>query len=156
MRLTPLLLALLLAAPLAVMAQTESPSSLRERMGNTEFQAAGLGKLSPTELARLEAWLAAHPRTETKLVSASGKPVFYAASNKRAAFEAHIAGHFAGWTGRNLITLDNGQQWRQIGSDQPACGGSDNAVVKVKPSLFGSWLMYVKGCNGSVHVERVK
>lgn len=156
MRLATLLLTLLFAAPLAVLAQTESPASLRERMGDTEFQAAGLGKLSPAELARLEAWLTAHPRTETKLVSASGKPVFYVASSKRAAFEAHVAGHFAGWTGRNLITLDNGQQWRQVGSDQPACNSSDNAVAKVKPSLFGSWLMYVKGCNGSVHVERVK
>ncbi len=156
MRLAPLLVTLLLASPLAVVAQTGPSSSLRERMGDTEFQAAGLGKLSPPELARLEAWLAAHPRTETKRVSASGKPVFYATSNKRAAFEAHIAGHFAGWTGRNLITLDNGQQWRQIGSDQPACGSSDNAVVKVKPSLFDSWMMYVKGCNGNVHVERVK
>lgn len=156
MRLATLLLTLLFAAPPAVLAQTESPASLRERMGDTEFQAAGLGKLSPAELARLEAWLTAHPRTETKLVSASGKPVFYVASSKRAAFEAHVAGHFAGWTGRNLITLDNGQQWRQVGSDQPACNSSDNAVAKVKPSLFDSWLMYVKGCNGSVHVERVK
>lgn len=156
MRLASLLVALLLVMPVAASAQTEPPSSLRERMGETEFRAAGLGKLSPEELKQLEAWLAAHPHTETKLVSASGKPVFYAASNKRAAFEAHIAGHFAGWTGRNLITLDNGQQWRQIGSDQPACGSSDNTVVKVKPSLFDSWLMYVKGCNGSVHVERVK
>lgn len=156
MRLATLLLTLLFAAPPAVLAQTESPASLRERMGDTEFQAAGLGKLSPAELARLEAWLTAHPRTQTRLVSASGKPVFYVASSKRAAFEAHVAGHFAGWTGRNLITLDNGQQWRQVGSDQPACNSSDNAVAKVKPSLFDSWLMYVKGCNGSVHVERVK
>jgi hypothetical protein len=155
MRHAPLLIALLVA-PLAATAQTDSSPSLQERMGDTEFQAAGLDKLSPAELARLEAWLAAHPRTETKLVSTSGKPVFYAASSKRTAFEAHMVGHFAGWTGRNLVTLDNGQQWRQVGSDQPACGSSDGALVKVKPSLFDSWLMYVKGCNGNVHVERVK
>ena len=156
MRRALLLTPLLLAMPVVAMSQGDNPGSLRQEMGKTEFQATGLSKLSPQELARLEAWLAAHPHTETKMVSASGKPVFYAADHKPAAFEAHIAGRFDGWTGRNLITLDNGQQWRQIGSDQPACGSSDNAMVKVKPSLFDSWLMYVKGCNGNVHVERVK
>ncbi|HET6430726.1 hypothetical protein [Dyella sp.] len=156
MRLAHLIIALLFIVPVIALAQSTHAPSLRERMGQAQFQAAGLGKLSPEELARLESWLAAHPQTETRMVSATGKPVFYAASARRQAFEAHVDGHFAGWTGRNLITLDNGQQWRQRGSDQPACNSSDNALAKVKPSLFDSWLMYVKGCNGSVHVERVK
>ncbi|OZB59774.1 MAG: hypothetical protein B7X33_05090 [Lysobacterales bacterium 13-68-4] len=156
MRLAPVFLALF-ALPLAVLAGSTDPSaSLRGRMSPADFHAAGLDKLSADELAHLDAWLAAHPTTRTKVVDASGQPVFYTDKQKRTAIEAHLVGRFDGWNGRNLMTLDNGQQWKQVGSDQPACGSADAPAVKVKPSLFGGWLMYVDGCNGSVHVERVK
>jgi hypothetical protein len=32
---------------------------------------------------------------------------------------------------------------------------ADNPSVKIKPALMGSWLMFVNGCNDTVHVERV-
>lgn len=49
-------LALLLAAGVAG-AQEAAGGSLRQQMGAAEFRAAGLDKLSPAELAALEAWL---------------------------------------------------------------------------------------------------
>ena len=148
--LLPALLALLCGLP----AQAQQAAGLQQRMSPSEFKAAGLDKLSPQQLANLDSWLASHGKVVTKMVSADGQPVFYANESKRRPIDAHIVGHFGGWSGHNLVTLDNGQQWQQIGSDQPYCGASDNPAVKIKPSLFGNWLMVVHGCNDSVHVRR--
>ncbi len=147
-------IALALAVPLLAYAQQTAP--LQQRMSAAEFKAAGLDKLSPQELQNLEAWLGTHVKAgATRVVDTSGAPVFYPSSEKRSAIATHIKGSFAGWTGHNHITLDNGQEWKQIGSDQPMCGTANNPKVTIKPSLFGNWLAYVDGCNDMVHVRRV-
>jgi len=148
-----LLTAALFAAPMLACAQ-QAP--LQQRMSPEAFKAAGLDKLTPQELQNLDAWLADHnAKPVTRVVDSSGAPVFYPDSKKRAAVDAHIVGHFPGWSGHNLVTLDNGQQWKQIGDDHPMCGATDNPTVKIKPSLFGNWLAYVQGCNDMVHVRRM-
>jgi hypothetical protein len=151
-----LLLPALLGLALCATAQAQQPKSLQQRMSPGEFKAAGLDKLSPQELQSLDAWLQAHEKAATRVVTASGAPVFYPDIHKRSAFEAHLAGHFEGWSGHGSLTLDNGQQWKQIGSDDILCNASDRPAVKLKPSLFGGWLMHVDGCNGSAHVERTR
>lgn len=149
-------LAALFVLPLiGLQAHAQQAEGLQQRMSAVDFRAAGLDKLSPQELAHLEAWLAAHPVVKTRMVSSSGKPVFYADNTKRQKIDTHIQGHFGGWQGQSQFTLDNGQVWKQAGSDVPECMSSDHPKVKLKPSLFGSWLMYVDGCNGDAHVERV-
>lgn len=149
--LLPLLLTL---AALPALAQQDG--GLQQRMNKTEFTAAGLDKLSPQELISLNAWLSDHPKVTTRVVNASGEPVFYTSKQKRSKFSAHIVGHFDGWNGHNEFTLDNGQVWKQLGSEIPSCMTSTNPVVKVKPSMMGGWLMYVHGCNDSVHVTRTR
>lgn len=155
-RLRTLALASLFTLPLAALpVHAQQAEGLRQRMGAADFKAAGLDKLSPQELAHLDAWLAAHPVVKTRMVSASGKPVFYADMSKRHRFKAHIAGPFGGWQGQSAYTLDNGQVWKQSQSDDaPSCMSGNNPAVLLKPSLFDSWLMYVDGCNGDVRVER--
>ena len=130
-------------------------NSLQQRMTSTQFKAAGLDKLSPQELQNLDNWLQSQVKPATRMVDASGKPVFYA-TGKRSTIRAHVAGQFDGWTGHTLVTLDNGQQWQQIGSDAPQCNSADSPSAKIKPSLFDNWLMYVDGCNDTVHVRRVR
>jgi hypothetical protein len=149
-------LPLLLALPCCAVYAQQTSGDLQQRMSPSEFKAAGLDKLSPQELQNLDTWLRTHAKTTTKMVSASGKPVFYASDAKREKIETRIKGHFDGWSGNNEYTLDNGQVWRQIGSDNVSCMTADNPSTKVKPSMMGNWLMYVSGCNGSVHVERVR
>jgi hypothetical protein len=152
-----LILSMLLALPLCCLSvHAQQANGLQQRMSSDEFKAAGLDKLSPQELANLDNWLSTNGKTTTKLVDASGQPVFYPAKTKRNRIDAHIVGHFDGWHGSNQFTLDNGQAWEQVGADEPACQRSDNPAVKVKPSLMGNWLMYVDGCNGDVHVKRVR
>ncbi|MEO7050905.1 MAG: hypothetical protein ABI128_04495 [Rhodanobacter sp.] len=152
--LLPFLLVLPLCG-LTALAQ-QPPTGLQQRMSSSEFKAAGLDKLSPQELQNLDSWLGTHRKTSAKMVDSSGDPVFYASKSKRQKIFAHVKGHFNGWSGHDEYTLDNGQAWKQVGSDTVSCSTADNPSAKVKPSLMGDWLMYVSGCNGSVHVKRIR
>lgn len=152
---TSRLLALLIGTLAFASLHAQQYTPLQQRMSAAEFKAAGLDKLSPAELQSLDAWLHTHGKVETRIVDTSGAPVFYPDQNKRRAFNDYIVGSFQGWNGHNQFTLDNGQQWRQVGSDDISCQSSSHPAVKVKPSLFGNWLMHVHGCNGSAHVRRV-
>lgn len=148
----------LLIAVLAVppMAHAQQYEPLARRMSTTEFKAAGLDRLTPSQLEALDHWLQTHDKPTTRVVDTSGKPVFYPEEKKRRLIEARLTGRFSGWNGHEVLTLDNGQQWKQVGSDDVMCNPSTAPAVKVRPSLFGSWLMHVHGCNGSAHVERVR
>lgn len=146
---------ILLAAAGTVAAQPQSPT-LEERMSQAEFRAAGLDKLSPEELAQLNAWLQSHGGTQAKYVSANGKQVFYPSSGERSLIETRITGTFTGWRGKTVFRLDNGQEWQQAESGSFSAGEMDNPAVKIKPMILGSWLMVVDNCGCSVRVERVK
>ena len=88
-----LLLPALLLSLLSVCVQAQDQDGgLKQRMSSSEFSAAGLNKLSPTELANLNQWLSQHAKVKTKMVSSSGKPVFYADSAKRQKIRTHIKG----------------------------------------------------------------
>jgi hypothetical protein len=147
----PAALAVLIAA-MPVMAQQFS--SLEERMSAADFRAAGLDRLTPQQLQFLDDWLRIHEQVKT--VSASGNPVFYPDNQPRDKFTSHMVGHFSGWSGHNMFTLDNGQVWKQAESGAYSCPSVDNPTVTIKPMILGSWLLYGQGCNQSVRVERVK
>ncbi|MGH8212492.1 MAG: hypothetical protein ACREPP_04575 [Rhodanobacteraceae bacterium] len=146
----PAVLCLLLSALPALAQQF---SSLEERMSAADFKAAGLDKLSPEELKYLDSWLQAHQKA--RMVSSSGKPVFYADEDRKE-FETHLIGSFDGWGGSTQFNLNNGQVWKQAESGAYSCPTVANPKVTIKPMLLGSWLMYIEGCNESVRVERVK
>jgi len=139
----------------SAIAQTQAPT-LEERMTGAEFRAAGLDKLSPDELARLNAWLEAHGSGKTQYVTPEGSKVFYPDSSSRETIEDRIAGTFSGWLGKTVFTLENGQKWQQAESGRFGSRELDHPKVKIKPMLMGSWLMYVEGCGCSVRVKRVE
>ena len=66
--------------------------------------------------------------------------------------ESRIAGEFAGWSGRTVFTLENGQRW------QVANGGSyyspvvASPKVKVFPAALGGFWMKIEGVNPRVKV----
>ena len=161
------ILALMLVPAMQPVHAQES-GRLQDRMSASDFYDAGLNKLSAKELAALNQWLATHQGGATTGVASAGvasevpmeskptvTPSFFG-NGDRHKFETRIVGHFGGFAGNSLVTLDNGQQWQQVGDDKPSCNPSDNPTVKVKPSLFHNWLMDVEGCNALVHVKRVK
>jgi hypothetical protein len=145
---------ILLVAATTVGAQSQSPT-LEERMSQAEFRDAGLGKLSPAELAHLNGWLQAHGEGKVKYVSAGGAPLFYPDQSARDTVEDHIVGTFIGWRGKTVFKLDNGQEWQQAESGVYNAGTFPHPVVRIKPMLLGSWLMYVDGCGCSVRVQRI-
>jgi hypothetical protein len=146
---------ILLATATLASAQTQSPT-LEERMSQSEFHAAGLDKLSPQELAQLNGWIDAHGGSNVKYVTSGGSPVFYPDSGGRETIEQHIVGTFTGWRGHTIFALDNGQEWRQAESGVRDTGKFSEPLVRIKPTLLGSWLMYVEGCGCSLRVERIK
>ena len=144
----------------ATVAGAQSPpattSTLEERMSQTDFRAAGLDHLTPEQLKYLNTWLQTHGAGNAQVVTPSGQPVFYPDSGARDTIESHIVGTFTGWRGKTVFTLDNGQQWKQAESGMYDAGKYEDPVVRIKPMLLGSWLMYVEGCGCSVRVSRVK
>ena len=131
-------------------------STLEERMSQADFRASGLDHLTPEQLKYLNAWLQSHGAGNAQLVSPSGQPVFYPDSGARDTIESHIVGTFTGWRGKTIFKLDNGQEWKQAESGMYDAGKYEDPVVRIKPMLLGSWLMYVEGCGCSVRVQRLK
>lgn len=147
---------LLFAATPLTLAQTNG-GTLEERMSQKDFDASGLGRLTPAELAHLNAWLGARPI----VAGANGnfaitEPQFYPSSGSREPITAHIVGAFQGWRGKTRVTLDNGQVWQQDQSGSIGDVQVTDPEVRIKPMMLGSWLMYVDGCGCSARVKRIE
>lgn len=135
-------------------------TSLEERMGEEEFRAAGLHKLSSDELAALEAWLeardseegadqaAAEPETDQRgLEEESG----------RTTIESRIVGTFSGWRGRGTtFELENGMVWRVVEDDSFVTREVENPKVEVRPGAFGTWRLHIEDHRTWARVRRVR
>jgi hypothetical protein len=89
--------------------------SLQDQMSAEQFSAAGLNKLSPAELAALEAWLNGFSAevataTEAQLKDQLGVRLPELLPDR---IESRIVGDFRGWDGKTVFVLENGQVWRQ-------------------------------------------
>lgn len=151
-------LALVLALA-AFGAQAQDFSSLEERMSYAEFKAAGLDKLTPEELAALNAWLknrTAAPAPAATYVPPSEDRIGFRDSPDSDGVVSRIAGEFTGWSDKTRFTLENGQVWEQAESSSMRGVSVDSPAVTIRPAFMGSWLMKVEGFNQTVRVRRVK
>jgi hypothetical protein len=132
-------------------------SSLEERMSAAEFKAAGLDKLSPEELARLNAWLSREVDETAREVAAS-VPADQRGFRETGDIATRIVGKFTGWNGRDgRFTLSNGQVWQSIDPNARFGGVElDSPEVVVEQGAFGSWYLSVVGYNSRVQVKRIK
>jgi hypothetical protein len=153
------LLAALALSPLAALAQ----KPIERDMSPEEFKAAGLDKLSPEELARLNAWLGR--KIDTAATEAATLAKDKVEQENRGFFHfgksepivARISGEFRGFGKGRTFTLDNGQVWRQTDSAVLVGAKLDSPEVRVTPSISGNaWYLAVKGYNTRAKVERVK
>ena len=163
----PLVLMALAFAPLA-WAQQSPPltANVEQQMSAEQFKAAGLDKLSPQELAALNAWLQ-HKVTQetTKAVETAkeeGRKEVVAKSRGFFDFgtaepiESNIVGEFKGFSDGKKYTLANGQVWEQI---EPATLPGVRKIdpkVSIKPGIFNSWYMKIDGYNTAAKVRRIK
>jgi hypothetical protein len=154
-----LALALLLACGSAFAQQ----AAIEQQMTPEEFKAAGLDKLSPDELARLNAWLNRAVETETAKAKVEAKKNFendnrgFIHFGSDEDFEAHIVGEFRGFAEGRVYVLDNGQEWKQVDGASLAGVRKTNPEVKMSPGLIGNtWWLRIKGYNTQAKVQRIK
>lgn len=141
-------------------------SSLEERMSAAQFRAAGLDKLSPEELAKLNQWLrdrwapgsaaaAADPDFSAGTAGAAAAPARSSLDTPRTTINDRIIGTFRGWSGSTIFRLENGQVWQQIEADSWSVE-SEAPRVEIRPKLMGSWMLSIEGYNRSVRVKRIE
>jgi hypothetical protein len=141
------------------LASAQTFSSLEERMSAAEFRAAGLDKLSPEELQRLNDWLRdsagravmAAPQEDRRglpqsRTSGSNDPIV-----------SRVLGEFRGWSGQgDRIELENGQVWEVIDSFTRLAVRLQNPTISVEPGFMDGWFLSVEGYGTRARVKRVR
>ena len=67
----------------------------------------------------------------------------------------HIQGSFTGWSGHTLFTLDNGQVWRQAGSEVYVVPAVEDAIVEIRKAPSGYYRLYLSDGRW-ITVQRVR
>ena len=166
-RLSLLLTATLLLAPaFAAQAQRVVEGDLQQQMSTAEFKAAGLDKLSPDELAALNAWLQGKVRnaTATALEQAREEGRQEVIVKNRGFFDfgssepikATLVGEFTGFGKGRKYTLENGQVWDQIDDAHVSGVRRQTPKVRITPGLMGVWYLQIEGTNTRAKVRRSK
>jgi hypothetical protein len=116
---------------------------IQQMMTPEEFKAAGLGKLSPEELAKLNAWLQGYRQVTEQ--AAEKKATSRAERTKLDVLVSRVDGTFPGLTGRTIIRLEDGTVWKQANADdryRPK--NPDHPAAAVIHGMFG-YRMQVEG-----------
>lgn len=158
--------ALLCALPVLAVAQSASQPSdhrpIEQRMSPEQFRAAGLAKLSPDELAALNAWLRGTLQAETTRAAAEAEQKVKDANRGFLDFGstdpivARLVGEFSGLGKGRRYTLDNGQVWEQTEAARLAGVKLTDPEVVITPGVFGAWWMKVGNYNTKAKVRRIK
>ena len=106
-----------------------------------EFKAAGLEKLSPAELAKLNAWIQGYREKAEKV--AEKKASERAEREKMSLIVSRVDGIWNGVVSGMVIQLEDGSKWKLANSDEHYGGRADHPAVAVwKAGMFG-WKMRV-------------
>lgn len=156
----PLLATALLALALPTLAQEGTGTQgIEQQMSSEEFKAAGLDKLSPAELARLNAWLNRTVETVAaeakKKVETDSRGFFNFGSSEPVV--ARITGEFRGFARGREYTLDNGNVWKQVDDASLVGARLTDPEVRITPSMIGNnWYLQVGRYNTRAKVQRIK
>ena len=124
-------------------AREEMSGSIQQMMTPAEFKAAGLNKLSPEELQKLDAWLQGYRDVTEK--AAAKKATTVASRTKLDLLVSRVDGSFDGLTGRTVIRLEDGTVWKQANADdryRPRV--TDHPAAAVIHGVFG-YKMQIEG-----------
>lgn len=156
-----LITTLVLFSLLGGVALAQQFSTLEERMTAAEFKAAGLDKLTPEELAKLNDWLAGKVATASAGGAAPGVDdrgfEGRQSSSSAGAIFTSIRGEFRGWDGKgDRIKLDNGQVWEVTDSTARLKIKVQDPGIIIEPGVLNSWYMKVEGYNSRARVKRIR
>ena len=129
------------AAPVRA-AREETSGSIQQAMTPEEFKAAGLNKLSPEELQKLNAWLQGYREVAEKKATERASKV---ERTKMDLLVSRVDGTFNGLTGRTVIRLEDGTVWKQANADdryRPKI--TDHPAAAVIHGIFG-YKMQIQG-----------
>lgn len=155
-----LLVALVLFSLATGTAVAQQFSTLEERMTHAEFKASGLEKLTPEELAALNAWLAGKASGAVAAAPADASRDmrgFEGRGGDDSDLTSSIPGPFKGWRGAgDRFTLANGQVWEVTGGTSRFSVSLQDPEVTIEKGVLNSWFLRVKGYNARAGVRRVK
>ena len=166
-------LGLLLVLP-AAHAQRVIQGDLQTQMSSEQFRAAGLDKLSATELASLNAWL--QGKVEQAVEQATAQAVAEVREQAREEgrqevivknrgflsfgsdepITAVLPGAFTGFAKGRTYLLDNGQIWEQTDTATLAGVRRTDPKVRITPGVGNVWYLQIEGSNTRAKVKRVK
>jgi hypothetical protein len=127
-------------------AREKMSEDIQQIMTPAEFKAAGLNKLSPDELAKLNAWLQGYRQVTEQ--AAEKKATARAAKVERTKLDvlvSRVDGTLPGLTGHTIIRLEDGTVWKQANADdryRPR--NPDHPAAAVIHGIFG-YKMQVEG-----------
>ena len=162
-RLRPFWNPLMLAIALVLAPAAHAQQPIERQMSPEQFKAAGLDKLTPQELANLNAWMKGTLEVETTKAAELAKDKVesenrgFLSFGKTDPIVARIAGEFRGFARGRSWTLDNGQVWEQVDGATLAGVRRTGPQVRIAPSLVGNnWFMQIDGYNTRASVRRIK
>ncbi len=127
-------------------AREKMSDDIQQIMTPEEFKAAGLNKLSPEELAKLNAWLQGYRQVTEQ--AAEKKATARAAKVERTKMDllvSRVDGSFTGLTGRTVIRLEDGTVWKQANADDRyRSKDTDHPAAAVIHGVFG-YKMQIEG-----------
>ena len=137
-------LAVSLGSAARVWAQDES-GGIQQQMTPGEFKAAGLEKLTPQELAKLNAWIQGNREkaVQTAVTTAEKKATQREKQVKLSLIVSRVDGVWNGIAPGEVIQLEDGSKWKLANKDEHYGGYADHPAVAVyKAGIFG-WKMRV-------------
>jgi hypothetical protein len=122
-----------------------------------DFAAAGLGRLTPEEMARAvaPAPLRAAPANPAARVAPEPVRQTTPAAQEEASVESRLTGEFRGWEPRMVFALENGQRWQETGGTTYAGPPLATPAVRIRAGALGAYWMRIEGVSREVKVRRV-
>jgi len=117
------------------LAQDEG-AGIEQQMTPSEFKAAGLEKLTPAELAKLNGWLQGYREKAVKTAVARE------AKTKMQLVVSRIDGVYSGVGTGDIIRLEDGTAWKVANAGEHYGGYADHPAVAIFKSIFG-WKMRI-------------
>lgn len=108
---------------------------IQQAMTADEFRAAGLEKLSPGELEKLNAWLKGDRQKAAQKATAKIRDK---------TLTSRIDGNYDGASSGQIITLEDGTSWRVGNNNEQHGGHADHPDVTLFKTIFG-WKMRIHG-----------
>jgi hypothetical protein len=142
--LSGVVLAFSLGAAPPSQAQSETVG-IEQQMTPKEFKAAGLNKLTPEELARLNAWIQGSREEAVKVAvkGAEQKAAKEAEREKTNLIVSRVDGVWNGIAPGVVISLEDGSKWKLANKDEHYGGYADHPAVAVWKAGFFGWKMRV-------------